>query len=189
MDVSLCCDFWSQLLLLSQEVQAENCYPKIRCITMESYYEFQFAQTCYLSLLAERAERWMWWDGAGERWAHVVTSRCVISFSVWDYMLVQSWIREKRRESLGSGLMIFIGTDAFVNIFGNILDSNLSFLHTTGDFSSPFFLHFHILFCSTSYPPVYLFFSVPGTEHTYLKWTASGLELVEHFLDVQFELA
>lgn len=182
MDVSLCCDFWSQLLLLNQEVQAENCYPKTRCITMESYYEFRFAQTCHLSLLAERAERWMWWDEGGERWEHVVTSRCMISFSVWDYFLVQSWIREKRK-SLGSGLMIFIGTDAFINIFGNILGSNLSFSHT----QEIFLLHFSFVFISSSlllYPCIlqFTYFSLFQEQNTH------ALELVGHFLDIQFEL-
>lgn len=60
---------------------------------MESHYEFHFAQTYLISLLAERAEKWRWGNGMREPGEYVASSSCVISFSAQDYLLVQSQIK------------------------------------------------------------------------------------------------
>lgn len=73
-----------------QEVQVENCLQEATWVTVASHYEFQFAQPCHISQLAERAEEWRWTDGVREPGEHVVSSSCVISFSAQDYLLVQS---------------------------------------------------------------------------------------------------
>lgn len=59
----------------------------------------------------------------------------------------------------GSGLMIFIRTDAFVNNFGNILGRILSLSHTQ---KQTFLSHFSFIFISSLVS--FLLFSVPGTE-------------------------
>lgn len=95
----------------------------------------------------------------------------------------------QERKGPGSGLMIFISTDNFVIGFVNILGTLLSLSHAQ---KQTFLPHFTFIFISSSalplYPPSFFLFCVPSTEYGYLRQTIGTEELVEHFLNISFEL-